>query len=247
MLDSEDNTLISTANDCTVRQWDHASGAAIAVYKFADPVSSVIYSKAYNMLFVASWDKMIRFVDVEQNKIIKSMVASKEAIKCIRLHENNIYVAGSDPIIRSFDLEKGTQKMYQGHTGMVYTIELLKMEDKNTSWMFSGSDDKSIIIWDAETGKLLEQLQSHENAVTSITFALNDLYTGSFDHHIICWDMNDLDERIQEKDDMRQADIDSRKVETYWRLADAKKGKKKVKKGVAKQKQMAAKKKSKGK
>ena len=46
--------------------------------------------------------------------------------------------------------------MYQGHTGMVYTIELLKMEDKNTSWMFSGSDDKSIIIWDAETGKLLE-------------------------------------------------------------------------------------------
>ena len=45
---------------------------------------------------------------------------------------------------------------------------------------------------------------------------------------------------------MRQADIDSRKVETYWRIMDAKKGKKKVKKGVAKQKQMAAKKKAKG-
>ena len=46
--------------------------------------------------------------------------------------------------------------------------------------------------------------------------------------------MAELDDRIQEKDDMYQADIDSRKVETYWRLMDAKKGKKKAKKGGAK-------------
>lgn len=44
---------------------------------------------------------------------------------------------------------------------------------------------------------------------------------------------------------MRQADIDSRKVETYWRMMDAKKGKKKAKKGGAKQKQINAKKKKK--
>lgn len=79
-------------------------------------------------------------------------------------------------------------------------------------------------------------MNGHENGVTSIAFAFHDLYTGSFDHHIICWDLADLDERIQEKDDMRLADIDSRKVETYWRLMDQKKGKKKPKKGGAKQK-----------
>ena len=65
--------------------------------------------------------------------------------------------------------------------------------------MFSGGDDRSIIIWDIENSKLLEQLAGHENGVTSISFAYNDLYTGSFDHHIICWDLKDLDERISEK------------------------------------------------
>ena len=35
---------------------------------------------------------------------------------------------------------------------------------------------------------------------------------------------------------MRQADIDSRRVETYWRMMAAKRGNKKVKKGAAKQK-----------
>ena len=77
------------------------------------------------------------------------------------------------------------------------------MKEKETSWMFSGGDDRSIIIWDVESGKLLEQLNGHDNGVTSIAFAFNDIYTGSFDHHIICWDLAELDERIQEKDDMR--------------------------------------------
>lgn len=112
--------------------------------------------------------------------------------------------------------------------------------------MFSGGDDRSIIIWDVEQGKLLEQLTGHDNGVTSLAFAYNDLYTGSFDHMIICWDLKDLDERIQEKDDMRQADIDSRRVETYWRMLDQKRGgKKKQKKGQAKAKQAASKKKGK--
>jgi len=98
--------------------------------------------------------------------------------------------------------------------------------------MFSGGDDRSIIIWDIESQKMLEQLNGHENGVTSIGFAYGDLYTGSFDHHIICWDLNDLNERIGEKEDMRQADIDSRKFEVYWRLLDNKKGKKKGKGGA---------------
>lgn len=98
--------------------------------------------------------------------------------------------------------------------------------------MFSGGDDRSIIIWDIEKERQLETLNGHENGVTSIGFAFGDLYTGSFDHHIICWDLKDLDERINEKDDMRESDLDSRRFEVYWRGMNA--GKKKGKKGGAK-------------
>ena len=58
--------------------------------------------------------------------------------------------------------------------------------------MYSGGDDRTIIIWNIESGKMLEQLVGHENGVTSIGFAYGDLYTGSFDHHVICWDLGDL-------------------------------------------------------
>ena len=111
--------------------------------------------------------------------------------------------------------------------------------------MYSGGDDRSVIIWNIESTKQLEQLTGHENGVTSIGFAAGDLYTGSFDHHVICWDLQDIEDRIAEKEDMRQADIESRRYEVYWRLMDTKKGKKKRGKGGAKKAGGAGKKKKK--
>lgn len=173
------------------------------------------------MLFTASWDKMVRCVDLETNQIVKSFIASKEAIKCLTVYENLIFVAGCDPIIRAFNIETGENKMYTGHRGWVYSIEC------HEGRLYSGGDDRTVIIWNIETTKILEVLKSHENGVTSIGFAHNDLYTGSFDHQIICWDLADLENRIEEKEMLREADVHSRKYEVYWRLIQAKKGKKK--------------------
>ena len=218
--------IITTSNDCTVRQWDYDKGECISVFKFADPISACKISNVYNMIFTASWDKMIRCVDLETNKVVKSFIGSKEAIKCMQIYDKYIFVAGCDPIIRAFNIENGSTKMYQGHKGLVYCMEC------NGDRLYSGGDDRSIIVWNIESAKMLEQLNGHENGVTSIAFAFGDLYTGSFDHHVICWDLADLEERIGEKEDMRQADIDSRKFEVYWRLLDTKGKRKKGGKGA---------------
>ena len=225
ILSTDVNYIITTSNDCTVRQWDYETSVCQAIFKFADPVSTCKLSNLYNMIFTASWDKMVRCVDLESNKVVKSFIASKEAIKCMQINDKYIFVAGCDPIIRAFSIETGESKMYQGHKGWIYSIEI------NNERMFSGGDDRTIIIWNIESTKMLEQLIGHENGVTSISFAYGDLYTGAFDHHIICWDLDQLEERVGEKEEMRQADIESRRFEVYWRLMDQKKGKKKKGKG----------------
>ena len=142
--------IITTSNDCTVRQWDYETGVCIAVFKFADPISACKISSTYNMLFTASWDKMVRCVDLETNKVVKSFIASKEAIKCMQVNDKYIFVAGCDPIIRGFRIEDGTPKMYQGHKGWIYVVQTLG--DR----MFSGGDDRTIIIWNIENGRALE-------------------------------------------------------------------------------------------
>lgn len=46
-------------------------------------------------------------MDMKDNKIIKSFIASKEAIKCIKVTDQYIFVAGCDPIIRGYNIETG--------------------------------------------------------------------------------------------------------------------------------------------
>lgn len=133
-------------------------------------------------------------------------------------------MAGCDSIIRSFNIETGNTKMYQGHRGWVYALEI------HEERLYSGGDDRSIIIWDIETTKILETLLGHDNGITSISFAFHDLYTGSFDHHVICWDLQEINERIEEKQELRHADVESRRIELYNKLMNVK-SKKKGKKG----------------
>lgn len=76
------------------------------------------------MIFTGSWDKMVRAMDLKTNAIVKSFIASKESIKCIKVDQQNIFVAGCDSIIRSFNIETGNTKMYQGHRGWVYALEI---------------------------------------------------------------------------------------------------------------------------
>lgn len=55
--------------------------------------------------------------------------------------------------------------------------------------MFSGGDDHKIFVWDIESTRVLEILEGHENGVTDLCFANGDLYSSSYDHYIIVWDL----------------------------------------------------------
>ncbi len=77
----------------------------------------------------------------------------------------------------------------------------------------------------------MDELVYHENGVTCLEFALEDIFSGSYDHYIICWDLKEIEQRIRERELMREEDILSRKIEIYNRTIEARKGKKKKKKG----------------
>lgn len=194
---TEGNRIFSGSNDCTVRAWDTSNGSCESIYKFTDPISSIAISLTNNIMYTASWDKMVRIVDLEANKVTKSFVAAKEAIKAMLVHEDWIFIAGCDPVIRGFNLETGDCKSYQGHAGWVYCLNVYK------NFLLSGGDDKTIKIWDIESTKMVEELCGHENGVTCTAFANNELFSGSYDHIIICWDLIEIEKRIVERELMR--------------------------------------------
>lgn len=122
------------------------------IYKFTDPISDIAISLTHNHMYTASWDKLIRIIDLEANKAIKSFVGAREAIKCILVTDTHIFVAGCDPVIHGFNLETGTSVDYEGHKGWVYCLKVLD------GYLFSGGDDKTVKVWNIETGQQVEEL-----------------------------------------------------------------------------------------
>ncbi len=99
-------------------------------------------------------------------------------------------------------------------------------------YLYTGGDDRRIKIWDIskDCNKInknlfikiyeinikkkvanVEDLNGHEDGVISLEFADGMLYSGSFDHLILSWDLKEMYNRIRERFRMFCEDVSSRK------------------------------------
>ena len=97
--------------------------------------------------------------------------------------------------------------------------------------MFSGGDDKRIKVWDLKSSKTgifedifrdnlftvkeVEEFVGHKDGVTCIVFSGEILYSGSFDHSIRSWDLQEMMRRTVDRNMMLKEELWSRKLEAY--------------------------------
>ena len=76
----------------------------------------------------------------------------------------------------------------EGHTD--YVLSVAFSPDGRT--IASGSRDRTIRLWNAETGQELQILEGHRNGVTTVAFSPDGrtLASGSWDDYIMLWDAN---------------------------------------------------------
>ena len=67
-------------------------------------------------------------------------------------------------------------------------IKLPKKDD----WIVSGSTDRTLRVWSAETGKCIETLYGHCSTVRCMALAGNEVVSGSRDNTLRLWDLTTL-------------------------------------------------------
>ena len=190
-------------DDMNIRLWDIASGKhKITLRGHKSRVKTVIFSPDSSM--IASWssesDTTIRLWDVATDRHKQTLKGHTEMVEDVSFSPDGETLAsgGLDGTIRIWNSKTGKQM----HAFMEnsFVNDLATQSASATVVMFnvdgnvlaSGHKNGSIRLWDINTGKVIQTLRGHADAVSSISFAPDGktLTSTSKDATARLWDLN---------------------------------------------------------
>ena len=164
-----------------------------------------IYDAAFSSngqyLATVGRDRVLNVWDANQGKLIysKTIKGTTEALHCVAISNDSGYLAtgAADGLVILRSLSDGKELARFRHNVAITGIQF--MSDGETLVTCSGSD-KTIKLWDIETGLLRTSLLGHDGFVQSLVCTPDDSYilSGDSTGHILVWDGREPDELRKE-------------------------------------------------
>jgi len=192
-------------------------------------------------LLACCWDGMLRHIDMHGRRcanLLQGSSAGLRAVCCPDVPAEGglvqVFVGTEDAHIVGVSIaqdgELQPRHSWKAHFAQVNALRAYK------AWLVSASDDRSIRIWTADRGELLEEFRGHAGAVLALDVSPQSrlVWSGSRDWTIRSWDLGEIENRVRERESMARLDAESASEEARMRLAlkNVKKKKPKPKKAA---------------
>ncbi|XP_076909560.1 zinc finger CCCH domain-containing protein 48-like [Bidens hawaiensis] len=182
VLTSGSNKLYCGSKDKSLRVWDCSNGQCVDVINFDQECGTLVEEGTW---IFAGLQNMIKAWNREtQNTVV--IRACGGMVNAITMYEDTLFAGMEDGSILAW---KSTSKInfseeatcLKGHTGSVLSLIV------GAKQLFSGSADRTIRVWDAESLKCTHELNGHTADVTSVICWDQYLLSGSLDKTIKVW------------------------------------------------------------
>lgn len=170
--------LISGSDDGTIGIWDPRQKAAVDYLETEYPVTAVALAEAGHELYSGGVDNSIRVWDARRMQVSYSMEGHTDIITSLEISPDgqNLLSNSQDSTVRTWDVRPFAPKDRSLH---VYDGAPAGFEKNliRASWsprgdkICAGSGDRTAVIWETRTGRLLYKLPGHKGVVNDVRFS----------------------------------------------------------------------------
>jgi WD40 repeat protein len=172
--------VASGSKDFTIQVYETATGRAVfSASDHKDAVTKVLFDSKSKYVMSSSVDGSIRMYDLlepknnEKPRFIQYSGPVNNFVPTI--DGKAFFVASNKSQIEIIDYKAAVLRSLAGHTDVVNCMAL----SPNGKKLISGSNDKTVMIWDLTTGKALKTLKGHAWKVTSVNWNNDGRYAVS--------------------------------------------------------------------
>lgn len=185
--------LFTGSRDRTVREWDLATGAVVRVIGGVH-TSSVLAlcvrdvdadGQPVGYLATAGSDCRVALYNLMEDRCVGEIQDHEDSVLCVRFDEQRLVTCSKDHTVRTYAFPTlRPQHVLVEHRAAVNAVALCG------NLIVSGSGDRSVRLWDADTGQLLRTFENHHHrGIASIDFKLPYVLSGSSDKHLRLFDI----------------------------------------------------------
>lgn len=158
--------------------WDPLQKEAVDYIETELPITAVAISEAGHEIYVADISPDIKVYDVRKREVIYTLKSHNDTVTSLEVSPDGQYLLSNshDSTVRTWDIRPFAPldrhvKAYDGaSTGLEKNLYKATW-DVDGKRIAAGGGDRTVVVWEVRTGKLLHKLPGHKGAVNDVRFS----------------------------------------------------------------------------